>query len=69
MDNYGEIYVDGAIDRNTGVITGNNTPKRALVSDSASPGSEHVIAVLVGNAPLGEPVGTIFMRYATLAFE
>ncbi len=69
VDNYGEIYVDGAIDRNTGVITGNNTPKRALVSDSASPGSEHVIAVLVGNAPLGEPVGTIFMRYATLAFE
>ena len=69
VDNYGEIYVDGAIDRATGVITGNNTPKRALVSDSAAPGAEHVIAVLVGNAPLGEPVGSIFMRYATLAFE
>ena len=28
-----------------------------------------IVAVLVANAPLGEPVGTIFMRYATLAFE
>ena len=69
VDNYGEIYVDGTIDRAIGVITGNNTPKRALVSESASPGTEHVIAVLVGNAPLGEPVGSIFIRYATLAFE
>ncbi len=69
VDNYGEIYIDGAIDRAIGVITGNNTPKRALVSDSATPGTVHVIAVLVGNAPLGEPVGAIFMRYATLAFE
>jgi hypothetical protein len=69
VDNYGEIYIDGAIDRVTGVITGNNTGKRALVADQAVPGTDHVIAVLVGNAPLGEPVGTIFMRYATLAFE
>ena len=28
VDNYGEVYIDGAIDRNIGVITGNNTPKR-----------------------------------------
>ena len=69
VDNYGEIYIDGQIDRVTGVITGNNTGKRALVENSASPGASHVIAVLVANAPLGEPVGTIFMRYATLAFE
>jgi hypothetical protein len=69
VDNYGEIYIDGKIDRNLGVITGNNTPKRALVEDSAAPGQKHVIAVLVANAPLGEPVGSIFVRYATLAFE
>ncbi len=69
VDNYGEIYIDGRIDRVTGVITGNNTGKRALVADQAVPGTIHLIAVLVANAPLGEPVGTIFMRYATLAFE
>ena len=69
VDNYGEIYVDGQIDRVSGVITGNNTGKRALVADPAEPGTSHVVAVLVANAPLGEPVGTIFMRYATLAFE
>ncbi len=69
VDNYGEVYVDGKIDRNIGVITGNNTSKRVLVEEPAVPGQEHVIAVLIGNAPLGEPVGAIFMRYATLAFE
>ena len=69
VDNYGEIYIDGKIDRNIGVVTGNNVGKRILVADPATPGASHVIAVLVGNAPLGEPVGTIFMRYATLAFE
>ena len=69
VDNYGEIYIDGKIDRAAGVITGNNVAKRLLVEDSEVPGTRHVIAVLVGNAPLAEPVGTIFMRYATLAFE
>ena len=69
VDNYGEIYIDGEIDRVTGVITGNNVGKRALVANQAVPGTDYVIAVLVGNAPFGEPVGAIFMRYATLAFE
>ena len=69
VDNYGEVYIDGAIDRNQGVVTGNNVGKRLIVADPATPGATHTIAVLVGNAPLGEPVGTIFMRYATLAFE
>ena len=62
VDNYGEVYVDGKIDRTIGVITGNNTQKRILVEEPAVPGQEHVIAVLIGNAPLGEPVGAIFMR-------
>ena len=69
VDNYGEVYLDGQIDRNLWVITGNNTPKRILVEESAVPGAEHVVAVLVGNAPLAEPVGTIFIRYAVLAVE
>jgi hypothetical protein len=69
VDNYGEVYIDGQIDRNIGVVTGNNVGKRLLVADPATPGRSHTIAVLVGNAPLGEPVGTIFIRYATLAFE
>ena len=69
VDNYGEVYVDGKIDRDRWVVTGNNTPKRILIEDPAIPGTEHTIAVLVANAPLGAPVGTIFMRYATLAFE
>ena len=69
VDNYGEIYIDGNIDRVNWTIRGNNTPKRALVEQQAVPGNQHVIAVLVCNAPFGEPVGTIFMRYATLAIE
>ena len=69
VDNYGEVYIDGNIDRDKWVVTGNNVPKRVLVAEAAAPGTEHVIAVLVANAPLGVPVGTIFMRYATLAFE
>jgi hypothetical protein len=69
VDNYGEIYIDGQTDRVNWVITGNNAPKRALVAEQAVPGTEHVVAVLVCNAPFGEPVGTIFMRYATLAIE
>ena len=69
VDNYGEVYIDGKIDRSIGVITGNNTPKRILLAEPGQPGQEHLIAVLVANAPLGEPVGAIFMRYAALAFE
>ncbi len=69
VDNYGEIYIDGQIDRVNWVITGNNVPKRVLVEEQAVPGNKHVIAVLVCNAPFGEPVGTIFIRYATLAIE
>ena len=69
VDNYGEVYVDGEIDRAIGVITGNNTPKRVLVAEAAEPGREHLVAVLVANAPLGCPVGAIFFRHATLAFE
>ena len=69
IDNYGEIWINGQIDRSTGVIVGINAQHRVEVSGSAVPGAKHVIACLVGNGPLAEPRGGIFMRYATLAFE
>ena len=69
IDNYGEIWIDSQIDRNTGVIVGINAQQRVEVSASAVPGAKHVIACLVVNGPLAEPRGGIFMRYATLAFE
>ena len=69
IDNYGEIWIDGQIDRSAGVIVGINASQRVEVSASAVPGARHVIACLVLNGPLAEPRGGIFMRYATLAFE
>src|SRR5919198_3688892 len=69
IDNYGEIWIDGQIDRSTGVIVGINAQHRVEVSTSTVPGAKHVVACLVANGPLAEPRGGIFMRYATLAFE
>ena len=68
-DNYIEIWIDGQIDRNAGVIVGINASQRVEVSNSAVPGASHVIACLVANGPLAELRGGIYMRYATLAFE
>ncbi len=68
-DNYAEIWVNGEIDRSTGVIVGINAQQRIEVSNSATPGERVVIACLVLNGPLAQPRGGIFMRYATLAFE
>jgi hypothetical protein len=68
-DNYGEIWINGQIDRSTGVIVGINASQRVEVSNSAVPGTRYVIACLVANGPLAEPRGGIFLRYATLAFE
>lgn len=69
IDNYGEIWVNGQIDRGTGVIVGINAPQRIELSPSAVAGAKYVIACLVANGPLAEPRGGIFMRFATLAFE
>ena len=69
IDNYGEMWIDGQIDRATGVIVGINAPQRVEITGDASPGSKHVIACLALNGPLAEPRGGIFMRYAYLAFE
>jgi hypothetical protein len=69
VDNYGEVWIDGKLDRATGAIVGINAQQRVEVSAKAQPGAKHVIACLVANGPLAEPRGGIFMRYATLAFE
>ena len=69
VDNYGEVWIDGKIDRAGGVIVGINAQQRVEVSAKAAPSARHVIACLVANGPLAEPRGGIYMRYATLAFE
>ncbi len=69
VDNYGEVWVNGQIDRSTGVIAGINAPQRIEISPSAFPLTKYVIGCLVANGPLAEPRGGIFIRFATLAFE
>lgn len=69
IDDYGEIWVDGAWDSRRGSIKGFNVANRVLVTDRARPGARHVIACLAVNGPLGKPGGNIFLRYARLVFE
>jgi hypothetical protein len=69
VDNYGEVWIDGKINRPAGAIVGINAQQRVEVSSKAVPGAKHVIACLVANGPLAEPMGGVFMRYATIAFE
>ena len=69
LDNYGEVWIDGDLDRRAGAIAGINAQQRVEVSASVVPGARHVIACLAINGPLAQPGGNIFMRYATLAFE
>ena len=69
LDNYGEVWIDGEINRSTGAIAGLDAPQRVEVSARAVTGARHVIACLVVNGPLARPGGNIFIRYATLAFE
>lgn len=68
-DNYGEIWIDGQIDATAGVIIGNNVARRVELTNDVGPGTSHTIAVLVANGPLAEPRGSVFLRYAYLAFE
>ena len=69
VDNYGEIWIDGEIDRSTGVIVGINAQQRVEIPGGAVPRARHVFACLVANGPLAAPRGGVFMRFATLAFE
>ncbi len=69
FDNYGEVWVNGEIDRTTGSIAGLNAQHRVEISGSAQPGERFIIACLALNGPLANPRGGIFLRYATLALE
>jgi hypothetical protein len=69
IDDYGEIWINGEFDRATGAVQGFNIPQRVRMTMEAQPGTKYVIACLVVNGPLALPGGTIFMRYARLAFE
>lgn len=68
-DNYGEVWVNGEIDRNVGTIVGLNLPQRVELTDELSKSASVSLACLVSNGPLGEPRGGIFLRHATLTFE
>ncbi len=69
IDDYGELWIDGECNRDRGVIQGFNVPQRVLITDNATPGEQHTIALLAANGPLAAPGGTVFVRYANLAFE
>ena len=74
IDDYGEIWVDSECDiafgeSGRGAVSGFNAPQRVLVSESAQPGTRHVIACLAVNGPFAQPLGGIFIRYARLEFE
>jgi len=69
IDDYGEIWLDGECNRDRGAIQGFNVPQRVLLNSGVTPGDRHTIALLAANGPLAAPGGTIFVRYATLAFE
>ena len=68
-DNYGEVWVNGEIDRNVGTIVGLNFPQRVELTDALNSSKQVSVACLVANGPLAEPRGGIFLRHATLAFE
>ena len=77
-DDYGEVWVDcppftsdfraaQAIAQNKfAPTTGYNTENRILVAREAEPGRRHVIACLAINAPIANPQGGVFLRYARL---
>jgi hypothetical protein len=69
IDDYGEIWVDGECDRVRGTVQGFNIPQRVPVTTSVQSGSVHTLALLAANGPLAAPIGGVFVRYVTLAFE
>lgn len=69
IDDYGELWIDGQCNRERGAVQGINVPQRVEVNAEPQPGDQHTIALLAINGPLAAPRGTVFVRYATLAFE
>ncbi len=69
IDDYGELWIDGACDRHRGSVQGFNVPQRVLMTEEVTPGEQHTIALLAANGPMAAPGGAVFVRYANLAFE
>lgn len=69
VDDHGEIWVDGECNRERGTVQGFNVSQRVPVTADAQPGNQHTIAILAINGPIGDPFGTVFVRYAQLGFE
>jgi hypothetical protein len=77
-DDYGEVWVDcppfgpdfsaaRAIAQNKlSPTVGYNAENRILISPRAEVGYRHVMACLAINAPIAQPLGGVFLRYARL---
>jgi gluconolactonase len=74
VDDYAEIWVDGALPLALGaqggaVAAGWNAPNRVVVARDARPGQVIQLAVFGANAPLSDPPGNfVWIRSATLDF-
>ena len=74
VDDYAEVWVDGALPRVLGqtggaLIRGFNAPNRVVVARDARPGQRIQIAVFGINGPLSDPPANfIWIRSATLDF-
>src|SRR5207237_1055001 len=66
VDDYGEIWVDGAI---RSYVAGFNKEQEALLAEQAQPGERFTVAILAINGPIGRPGGGIFVRYARVRFS
>jgi hypothetical protein len=69
IDDYGEIWVNGECNRERGAIQGFNVPQRVPITTDPQAGQTYTIALLAANGPLAAPGGSVFVRYALLAFE
>ena len=69
VDDYAEIWVNGACDLMTGVPHGHNRPNRLELTQNAQPGQEYSIAILGANGPFAKPLGGVFIRYVILGVE
>jgi len=74
VDDYAEVWVDGALPRRLGqvgggLIGGFNAPNRVLIGRDVRPGQQIQLAVFAVNGPLSDPPGNfIWIRSATLDF-
>jgi len=74
VDDYAEVWVDGALPRVLGqtggaLIGGFNAPNRVVIARDARPGQQIQIAVFGANGPLSDPPANfIWLRSATLDF-